>query len=293
MKMLVTGAAGQLGTTIVRSFARSHEVVGLARHELDITQHVRVLDAVNSVRPSVIINCAAYNDVDGAESNPVRAMEVNAFAVRSLAAASDRVGATLVHYSTDFVFDGTAHEPYGEEDAPNPQSVYATSKLIGEWFSADINRHYVVRVESLFGGSALGKGDSERLRGSSLDRMADAMLGGREVRVFVDRTVSPSYVEDVATATRSLLTTEAPFGLYHCVGTGRATWYDVAIELARCFSLEPAIERVRVADLSFRACRPQFCALSNAKLAGVGVGMPTWQDALSRYAAVRIGQASC
>ena len=288
MKVLVTGAGGQLGGVITRSFATSHEVVGLSRAELDITQHIRVLEVVKTVEPAVIINCAAYNDVDGAESDAVLAMAVNAFAVRSLAAASSRVGATLVHYSTDFVFDGTAHEPYTEGDAPNPQGVYATSKLLGEWFAADVGRHYVLRVESLFGASAHGRDDSTPPRGSSLDRMANAIMDGRVVRAFIDRTVSPSYVTDVANATSGLLACRAPAGLYHCVGSGMATWFEVATELARCLGREARIEPVSMADVSLRARRPKFCALSNAKLASAGIDVPPWRDAVGRYAKARL-----
>ena len=123
------------------------------------------------------------------------ALEVNAFGVRSLAQAAARIDATLVHYGTDFVFDGTASEPYREDDAPNPQSVYAASKLLGDWFAQGA-RAYVLRVESLFGGEAPAPGAGGRRLGGSLDRIADALLEGREVRAFVDRVVSPSHVED-------------------------------------------------------------------------------------------------
>ncbi len=288
MKVLVTGAGGQLGRVITHAFTASHEVVGLTRAELDITQHLRVLEVVRSLEPSVIINCAAYNDVDGAESEIVRAMAVNAFAVRSLAAASSCVGATLIHYSTDFVFDGTAHEPYTEEDAPNPQGVYATSKLLGEWFAADVRQHYVLRVESLFGGSVLGLDESERSQGSSVDRMANAIMGGRAVRAFIDRTVSPSYVTDVVNATSRLLAGTAPSGLYHCVGSGMATWFEVATELTRCLGKKARIEPVATVDVKLRARRPLFCALSNSKLASLGIDLPPWQDAVGRYATARL-----
>ena len=126
----------------------------------------------------------------------------------ALARAAAAIDATLVHYGTDFVFDGTASEPYGEEDAPNPQSVYAASKLLGEWFAQGA-RHYVLRVESLFGGEAPAPGAGGRRPGGSLDRIAGALLEGREVRAFVGRVVSPSYVEDVAVATLALVRTAA------------------------------------------------------------------------------------
>ena len=287
MNVLVTGAHGQLASTLVERFALRHEVVSRVRAELDLTDDGQVKAVVRELRPDVVVNCAAYNDVDGAEDHPEQALSVNAFGVRSLASAARAVGATLVHYSSDFVFDGTATEPYAEEDRPNPQSVYATSKLLGEWFAADVERHYVLRVESLFGGGARGSDPRGRSRGSTVDRMADAILEGTEVRAFMDRVVSPSYVDDVADATEALLVKSAPYGLYHCVGTGYGTWYEVAIELAHRLRIEPPIERVRAADLTFRAARPLFCALSNAKLAALGIEMPTWQDALGRYAGAR------
>ena len=120
-----------------------------------------------------------------------------------------------MHYSTDFVFDGKATRPYVEEDVPNPQSVYAQSKLLGEWFALEAPRAFVLRVESLFGGANAK---------SSIDRIAQAIAEGREAKVFRDRTVSPSYVVDVAAATRALVERGEP-GLYHCVGTGHANWH--------------------------------------------------------------------
>lgn len=282
MKVLVTGAAGQLGRAIVDQFSTDHDVTPLTRRELDLTRDEDVLQAIRQGRPELIINCSAFNDVDGAEDAQVTALDVNAFAVRALARAARELGATFIHYSTDFVFDGTAAAAYAETDRPNPRSVYAFSKLLGEWFAADVERHYVLRVESLFGGPQ---------RRSSTDRIVDAILEGREARVFVDRTVSPSYVVDVARASRRLIELGAPAGLYHCVNDGMVTWHDLAraaaAQLGRAASLVP----VSVKDVKLRAARPQFCALSNAKLTAVGIPMPSWRDALARYLALRAIEA--
>lgn len=286
MRVLVAGAAGQLGRTLVRVLAPACDVTPLTRADLDLTDDTRVRAAVAGTRPGVVINCAAYNDVDGAEDDPVAALAVNAFGVRSLARAAADVDATLVHYGTDFVFDGTATEPYVEADAPNPQSVYGTSKLLGEWFAAAA-RHYVLRVESLFGGGAAVPDGAGRRSGSSLDRIADVLLAGREVRAFVDRVVSPTYVEDVAAATLALLRAAPAPGIYHCVGSGHATWFDVATELAGQLGVSPEIRGITLDDLALRAPRPRFCALSNRKLAAAGVEMPHWRDAVGRYAVVR------
>lgn len=289
MRTLVTGAGGQLGRTLARVFAAEGDVVPLARADLDLTDDAAVRAAVGDARPDVVLNCAAYNAVDRAEDDPVTALAVNAFGVRSLARAAADAGATLVHYGTDFVFDGSASEPYGEDGAVNPRSVYAMSKLLGEWFAQGA-RHYVLRVASLFGGALEPGADGRRL-GSSLDRIADALIEGREVRAFVDRVVSPSYVDDVAAATASLVRTAPAHGLYHCVGSGRATWFDVAAELAGRLGVESAVRGVTLDELKLRAPRPRFCALSNRKLAAAGVEMPHWRDAVARYARTRRGAA--
>jgi dTDP-4-dehydrorhamnose reductase len=285
MSILVTGAAGQLGgLTVERFAANGRHVVATDRDVLDLARHADVMAFVCDLRPTLIVNCAAYNDVEAAEEEPAKAFEANAFAVRSLARAAREVGATLVHYGTDFVFDGQATTPYRETDQPSPQSVYASSKLVGEWFAADAPRHYVLRVESLFGGPAAR---------SSIDRIIDALLADDEARVFVDRVVSPSYVEDVAAATEALVASNAPVGLYHCVNTGHASWHDVAVEIARQAGLSsPRLRPVKVADVQLRARRPQFAALSNRKLCDVGVVMPTWQDAVRRYLALRRARGS-
>ena len=282
MRVLVAGAGGQLGRVVARALAVEHDVVPLTRADLDITDEVRVRAAVADARPGIIVNCAAYNAVDDAEDDAVAALAVNAFGVRALARAAAAADATLVHYGTDFVFDGTASEPYREDDPPNPQSVYAASKLLGDWFAQGA-RAYVLRVESLFGGVD-GPGAGGRRTGGSLDRMADALLAGREVRAFVDRVVSPSHVDDVAAATLALLRAAPAHGLYHCVGSGHATWFEVATALAGELGVEPAIRGITLDELELRAPRPCFCALSNRKLAAAGIEMPHWRDAVARYA---------
>jgi len=279
-RLVVTGAAGQLGTAIVRTFASSADVVPLTRQELDLSDAAAIEARLTAERPDLVINCAAFNDVDGAEDRAVEAIRINAGAVRAMARACRTAGAVFVHYGTDFVFDGVASSPYTEDDEPSPQSVYGCSKLLGDWFAADAPRHYVLRVESLFGGAR---------RRSSVDRIADAIAAGEPARVFVDRTVSPSFVEDVARATERLLDTEAPCGLYHCVNSGHTTWHALAEEIARVLGRHANLVAMRVADVPMRARRPQYAALSNEKLRRTGgVDMPTWQDALQRYLRDRI-----
>jgi dTDP-4-dehydrorhamnose reductase len=272
MRVLVTGAAGQLGSTIVRRLS-NREVVALTRQQLDITDDTATLRAVEAARPDVIINCSAFNDVDGAEQQARTALEVNGFGVLALAHAARAVNATLVHYSTDFVFDGEAESPYVETDAPSPTSTYGASKLLGEWFARDAPRAYILRVESLFGGSPAT---------SSIDKIIDAIAHRRPARVFVDRTVTPSYVEDVAAATEHLVGAPAS-GLYHCVNSGTTTWLGIGEEIARLVGIDAELVPVRMAEVRLVARRPKYCALSNEKLREAGIEMPTWQDALARH----------
>jgi dTDP-4-dehydrorhamnose reductase len=275
MRVLVTGAAGQLGSTIVRRLS-NREVVALTRQQLDITDEAATLRAVDVARPDVIINCSAFNDVDGAEQQARTALEINGFGVLALARAARAVNATFVHYSTDFVFDGEAESPYVETDPPSPASTYGASKLLGEWFARDAPRVYILRVESLFGGSPAK---------SSIDKIMDAIGHHKPARVFVDRTVTPSYVEDVAAATEHLVDTSAPFGLYHCVNSGTTTWLGIGEEIARLVGTDAELVPVRMDEVRLVARRPRYCALSNAKLRDVGIGMPTWRDALARHVA--------
>jgi dTDP-4-dehydrorhamnose reductase len=273
--VLVTGAAGQLGEAMSARLVPKHEVVSLKRTDLDLTNESATAATVAAICPDVIINCAAYTDVDGAEADPSAAFAINAWGVRALARAAADVNAALVHFSTDFVFDGTIDRPYREDDVPNPRSTYAISKLLGEWFAADAPAWYVLRVESLFGGP--------RAR-SSIDRMLESLRADREVRSFVDRTVSPSYVDDVVQATMTLIETKAAPGVYHCVNSGWTTWSGLARELAAIVDKPgAAIVDVKVSDVKLVAPRPKFAALSNDKLGLAGIEMPTWQSALRRY----------
>jgi len=280
-RIFLTGAAGRLGAAVVEA-CTGCEVVAHTRASLDITDPQAVRRAVADAAPDVVVNCAAYNDVDGAEDRPTEALAVNAFAVRSLARASEVANATFVHFSTDFVFDGTSERPYGEDDETSPRSTYAATKLLGEWFALDSPRGYVLRVESLFGASRGWQG-----RQGSLDAIIDGLERGVEVRVFTDRVVSPSYVHDVVGAVNHLIDAKAPPGVYHCVNSGQATWHELAEESARLLNVAPRLQPITMDTAALKAPRPRFCALANRKLADAGFAMPTWNDSLRRWLTVR------
>src|SRR5262249_13832657 len=237
---------------------RVHDVVSFDHAALDITDPDAVPAVLRAARPDVIVNCTGFNAVDAAEDRPVDAFQVNAIALRTLARAARSCGASLVHYSSDFVFDGEAAAPYVEEDRPNPRSAYAASKLIGGWFAADAPANYVLRVESLFGCAPDGPPPK-----GSIAMIVNGLRAGTALKVFGDRTISPTYVIDAARATRALVEQRAPSGVYHCVNSGHCTWAELAEEAARVLGVTPRLEVVRVADVVLRASRPRYCVLSN------------------------------
>ena len=279
MRVLVTGAGGLLGAAVVREFtAAGADVLPCDRARLDVTSEAAVADVLGASRPDVVINCAAYNDVDGAEDDPATALNVNAFAVRALAREAARGGATLVHYSSDFVFDGDASRPYVEDDPPNPASVYAASKLLGDWFALAAPGAYVLRVESLFGPPS-----HNGTRRGSLGTIVDRIRAGEEVPVFTDRTVSPSYTPHIARVTRTLVERPVAPGLYHCVNSGHATWAEVAQQAAALLELPLRVRPLTLETVTLKARRPRYCALSNAKLGAAGCPLPSWQSALAEF----------
>ena len=280
-RVLVTGAQGLLGAAITREFQRTAEVIARGHAALDVADEDAIAAAFRELRPDAVINCAAYNDVDAAEDNPVETLNVNAFGVLSLARAAAAHNAALVHYSSDFVFDGTASRPYTEDDRPNPRGVYAASKLLGEWFVLETLRTkaaWVLRVESLFGDPGPGS-----TRSGSLGTIVRRIRDGEEVPVFIDRTVSPSYTADVARATRAVLESGSSPGLYHCVNSGAATWAEIAKEIADQLGRPLRMKEITLESAALKAPRPRYCALSNARLAAAGVAMPPLKDALERF----------
>lgn len=275
-RWLIVGAGGQLGTATVEALAGRAEIVALRRSDLDVTDHDAVLAAVARERPGVILNASAQTAVDAAEDDPVRSLAVNAWAVQSLARAATAARATLIHYSTDFVFDGESDRPYTEEDRVAPPNVYGQTKLVGEWLAAEAPATYVLRVESLFGGPAAH---------SSIDRIVAALRARQPAKVFTDRVVTPSYVEDVVEATWRLVERRAPFGTYHVVNSGETTWYALGEEVASQLHVPASLVPVRLSEMQLKARRPRYCALSNGKLQSAGIAMPSWQDALRRHLA--------
>ena len=221
LRVLVLGSGGQLGTEIVSELRRrGMSVVGLSRGELDITNERAVQDSFERHKPGWVINTAAYNHVDLAEKEPDAAMRVNGLAVHYIAIACRKRGATLMHFSTDHVFDGTRLQPYTEEDSPNPPSAYGVSKLAGEMYArAAVDQHYIVRVAGVFGTAG-----RYTKRGNCPELVLNKAAEGSVLKVVEDFFATPTYAPALASRCVDLLT-RGRFGLYHIGGGKKISWY--------------------------------------------------------------------
>ncbi len=263
MKVLVTGAAGQLGRELVR-VAGSREVLGLARADLDVTDRGAVAEAVGGLRPDVVVNCAAWTDVDGCERDPERARSVNTEAVGFLAEACDAVDAHIIQVSTDYVFNGEADTPYSEGHPTDPVNAYGTSKLAGEEASLAWDGATVVR------STWLQPADSPGM----VERVVDSLVAGTPIEVMDDRRACPTFVADLAPMVIRLAE-ERVAGVIHVTNAGVTTWYGFAREVALAFGLDPNSEILvpiseddRGSSLSAR--RPSYSALDNSVLRDLG-----------------------
>jgi dTDP-4-dehydrorhamnose reductase len=280
MKILLTGAKGQLGTDLLKICrAAGDAVVPVDIEELNICVDEQVSQALAEHKPDVVINTAAYHKVEECEKNSPLAFEVNSTAVMKLAQACNKSGAILVHFSTDYVFGGYPRTtPFEETDRPAPQSVYATSKLAGECLLAsNTERYYILRVCGLYGvaGSA-GKG------GNFVETMLKKAATGDAIRVVDDQVLTPTYTMDLARAVRALLPTER-FGLYHLTSEGECSWYDFTRHIFKSAGIEANLQPCKTSDFFSPVKRPAYSVLSKAKYRLLGLSIPSWQDAVPRY----------
>jgi dTDP-4-dehydrorhamnose reductase len=282
--ILLTGASGQVGWELRRTLAALGDVVAPSRAELDLARPDSLREVVRALAPALIVNPAAYTGVDAAEREPDLARAINAAAPGVLAEEAAHLGAPLVHFSTDYVFDGAKRTPYDEEDTPNPLSAYGESKLAGERLARErCTRAMVIRVAALFGiARSAGKGGT-----NFVETMLRAAAAGRPLRVVVDQTTGPSYTVHVARSVWRLVA-GAPAGTYHVTAHGQTTWYDFAREIFRREGLTPALTGVSAAEFGAPAKRPAYSVLGHRALRALGhPEPPAWMDGLDAYLAER------
>ncbi len=283
-RAVVFGCAGQLGVELEREFRqRGYEVAGWDRRQVDITSAEAVENAVARFAPDVVLNAAAYNQVDVAESEPSAAFQVNALAVRNIALACRQSGAKMVHYSTDYVFDGTAGRPYVETDPPHPLGAYAVSKLAGEYYAkAYLDDALIIRTSGVF-----GLGGLQTARGNFIELMLRLAREGKTIRVVEDHIGSPTYAPALAARTADLVE-RGVSGVIHCGGGTPISWFDFARLIFAEAGLQPDLRPTNDREYRTPARRPKYSALSNERMESLGITpMPPLETAVRSYLQLR------
>jgi len=276
VKLLVTGAAGMLGRDVMLAAGNAgHEIAGFGRAELDVTNPEALRRRMELERPDVVLNCAAWTDVDGAEEAEEAAFAVNGAGAGNVAAAAAEVEARVVHVSTDYVFDGAKREPYVESDQPAPLGAYGRTKLAGEEAVAAANkRHFIVRSAGLFGVG--GKNFVETML-----RLAETH---NEVTVVRDQIGSPTYTWHLAYGLVRLIE-GVEYGIHHMAAAGRCSWYEFAREIFEQAKVECGVLSITSAEFGALAPRPSFSALTSQR--EHAIRLPSWHDGLAGYLAQR------
>jgi dTDP-4-dehydrorhamnose reductase len=277
---VVFGASGQLGVELVRELkSRKYEVTGWGRRQVDITDAAAVERALASSGADVVFNAAAYNQVDVAEQEPQAAFLVNGLAIRNLAVACRQIDARLVHFSTDYVFDGHARHPYAEDDPTHPLSAYGVSKLSGELYAqAYLDRAIVVRTSGVY-----GPGGIATARGNFVELMLRLAGAGQPIRVVEDHVASPTYAPLLAARTIDLVDRDLS-GVFHIAGGIPISWFQFARLIFELSGFDPLLLATNEREYRTPARRPRYSALSNAKIERLGLApMPPLRETLTAY----------
>lgn len=273
------GAGGQIGHAMVGALTASgFDTAGFTHARCDITDATAIDAALDGFADGdVVVNAAAYNDVAGAEEHFADALRINGCAPYLIALAANRCGSTLVHFGTDYVFDGLKRSAYVESDAPHPLNAYGRSKLCGDILAAAAARHYLARVAAVFGVADRGG------RPNFVERVVAAAREGRAIELMGDGAISPTSASDAAELVTGLIRAGAPFGTYHAANGGACSWFAFAQEIAVMTGLSPRLIRLDLHGSDTRVHRPLFSALESERLSTLGVSAQPWQDGLRRY----------
>jgi dTDP-4-dehydrorhamnose reductase len=283
-RVAIFGSGGQLGVELCREFEkRGWNIVRFDRQSLDITDSGKVESALAEADPELVINSAAYNQVDLAEREPQAAFGANALGVRNLAMACRQTDARLVHFSTDYVFDGMKGSPYLESDQTHPLGAYAVSKLAGELYAqAYLENPLIIRVSGVFGPGGLFTP-----RGNFVELMLRMAKSGSPIRVVEDHVASPTYAPALASRTADMVQ-KGFTGLFHIGGGEPVSWYNYARLIFELAGLKPELKPTNEREYRTAARRPRYSALSNDKVTGQGIEpMPPFREAIAMYLEAR------
>jgi dTDP-4-dehydrorhamnose reductase len=275
MRVVVTGAKGQLGQDVLKVLSSyDYSVYPVSREQFDITEEQAVYAYMEEIKPDIILHCAAYTNVDGAESDKETAYKVNALGTKYLAQAAEKLDAKMLYISTDYVFDGTASEPYEVDHPTSPLGVYGETKLEGEKFVQEhVEKFFIVRTAWVFG-----------IHGNNFVKTM-LRLGGElgEVGVVHDQVGSPTYTVDLARFMVELMQTEK-YGIYHATNAGVCSWYEFAVEIFKQAGMDVLVMPLTTEQFPRPAKRPQYSVLSKKKIEEEGLTpLRDWKEALAAY----------
>lgn len=281
MRVAVIGANGQLGRDVCSAFvATGHEVSGIEHAAVEVASLDSVKQALDHLRPELVVNTAAFHHVEKCEADPALAFAINGLGARNVAQVTDSLGTKLIHISTDYIFDGQKQVPYTEDDTPAPLNVYGNTKLSGELFVRCINpRHFVVRVSAIYGSNPC------RAKGglNFIELMLKLSREREEVRVVDDEFVTPTATTEIA---RQLvvLSESSHYGLYHATCEGSCSWYEFARAIFDLTGSTVRLERARPGEFPAKVARPKYSVLENQALKARSLNVfGPWQAGLQTY----------
>lgn len=292
MKILLLGHKGMLGSDLLSKFSLRHEVIGMDKEEIDLVSADECRRAIEETQPDIVINAAAYTNVDGCETAKEDCFAVNAEAVKNIAGACRNKNIRIVHFSTDYVFDGTAKEPYKEDNQCNPINVYGESKLAGERYLQSLSDNYLlIRTSWLYGvkgknfvGAILEKAKAKDFIRDTMDKTKARQEGPSTLSVVDDQVGSPTYTKDLAAATDLLIDKNAR-GIFHVTNRGSCNWHQFAVRILHESGFNDIeVLPIKSDQLQRPAKRPSYSILSTQKFTqATGKIMQPWQLALQDY----------
>lgn len=279
MKIAIIGSNGQLGSDLCE-YLKNNEIIPLTHKDIEIKNQIECISILNDIKPDIVINTAAFHNVPLCETEKEEALRVNTVAPFNLSLACNQINAELVHFSTDYVFDGVKKKPYKEDDTPNPLNFYGISKLAGEYsVKAYCKKYKIIRVSGIYGKIP------SRAKGSNfITSMIKLSKEKNELKVVNDEIIAPSNTEDIAKQVEKLLEFKQETGIFHISNDGQCTWFEFASAIFEFLNNDIKISPIKSIDFPSNLKRPSFSIIENEHIKKLGIyGMRHWKDALKEH----------